>query len=162
MDTIRISEFNSIDKKRKAITSAKAYIVRKREDGTLDLLLLQEKRPDGKEDYTIPGGSIENDEYLEETLEREITEETGYSDFEILNYIGTLTYELGRDTRWVKTDHLYLVQINSEQKSHQNMVEYEKTRIKEVVWVDIEKGFDLLTRYNQEEYIRMVRKFLNI
>jgi hypothetical protein len=42
------------------------------------------------------------------------------------------------------------------------MVEYEKTRIKDVVWVSIEKAFDLLTRYRQQEYINQIKKYLDV
>lgn len=43
----------------------------------LCVLLIERKNPDGKKKWALPGGFVENDESLEEAVNRELTEETG-------------------------------------------------------------------------------------
>lgn len=162
MDNVRITENTSMDKSRKVITSAKSYLYRGSKMHGYELLVLREVSKEGEESYTIPGGSKEGKESLEEAATRELTEETGYCDFRIENYIGSRTYELDWDIIWIKTDHLFLVHLLSDKKATQNLVEYEKEVIKETLWVEIEKAFNLLTRENHAEHISLVKKLLNI
>ena len=70
--------------------SSRAIII---EDGKV-LLVFRRKIKDGvtKEYYVVPGGGVEGNETLEETVKRELNEELNV-DIEILGYLGKLEYE---------------------------------------------------------------------
>ncbi|MBW6442134.1 NUDIX domain-containing protein [Patescibacteria group bacterium] len=162
MDTARIGNSNSMEKSRKVITSAGSYLVKKNDNGNYELFVIHEIWPDGKVTYCLPKGSKEKDESLEEAAIRETTEESGYSNFQIINYIGSRTYELNWDIIWIKTDHYFLSILENEQKVEQNLVEYEKKVIVDSFWIDLEKGLKMLTNENQKEHHDLVRNLLNI
>lgn len=51
-----------------------------------DILLIYTKRYD---DYTIPGGGVDESEPIEEALKRELSEETGAKNIEVISHFGT-------------------------------------------------------------------------
>ncbi len=164
MESTRITDTTSVNKSRKVITSAKSYLYRESSScpGAYELLVLREVSKKGEESYVLPGGSKEGKESLEEAAARELTEETGYCDFQIQNYLGSTTYELDKDIIWIKTDHLFLVKLLSDKKVDQNLVEYEKKVIKEILWVEMERAFSLLTHGCHPEHVGIVREVLNV
>lgn len=159
MTTVRIGEIDSLEKNRIINTSAGCYLVR-RKGSNYELLILHKKWPDGKEHYVLPKGHTEWDEVLEETVRRETIEESGYTDFELLKYIGSCTYELDWTEIQLKTDHYYLAILQSEEKTEKKPEEYEEKVTVENLWVDIEEGFKLLTFENQEEIHDKVRELI--
>lgn len=159
MTTVRIGETSSLEKNRIINTSAGCYLVRKK-DSNYELLILHKEWPDGNERYVLPKGHTEWDEVLEETVKRETTEESGYTDFKLLNYIGSCTYELDWSEIQLKTDHYYLAVLQSEEKAERKPEEYEKEVIVENLWIELEEGFKLLTFENQEEIHDKVRELI--
>jgi 8-oxo-dGTP pyrophosphatase MutT (NUDIX family) len=105
---------------------------------------------------------MEGEESLEETAKRETVEESGYTDFKLLNYIGSCTYELDWSDIQLKTDHHYLAILNSEEKTDTKQEEYEEDVSVSNMWVEIEEGFKLLTFQNQKEIHEKVRALLDI
>jgi 8-oxo-dGTP pyrophosphatase MutT (NUDIX family) len=162
MDTVRIGNTNSMEKSRKVITSAGSYLVRKSGENKFELFVIHEIWPDGKETYCLPKGSKEKEESLEEAARRETTEESGYADFKILNYVGSRTYELDWDIIWIKIDYYFLSILETERRVEQNLVEYEKKVIVDSFWIDLEKGLSMLTNENHKEHHNLVKKFLGI
>lgn len=164
MESIRITDTTSVSKCRKVITSAKSYLYRESSSGSgcYELLVLHEVSKKGEESYVLPGGSKEGEESLEETAARELTEETGYCDFQIQHYLGSTTYELDKDVIWIKTDHLFLVKLLSDRRVDQDLVPYESEVIKEILWIDIDRAFLLLTRANNPEHISLIRRLLDM
>lgn len=61
-------------------------------DNTVQILLIQ----DAKDRWTIPKGHIEEGESAKETAKREIGEETGLMDVEILNWLGKINFRYRR------------------------------------------------------------------
>ena len=75
-------------------------------DGDVEILLIQ----DGKNRWTIPKGHIEKGETAKETAEREIGEEAGLSNVEILGWLGKIHFRYRRLDRLVlMTTQIYLV-----------------------------------------------------
>ena len=126
------------------------------------IFIIHKKWANGDVIYCLPKGSREKDESLEETAIRETTEESGYSDFKILNYIGSQTYELDWEIIWIKTDHYFLTLLENERKVKQNLVEYEKKVIIDSFWISLEEGLQMLTYENHPEHHNLVRKLLGI
>jgi len=159
MTNVRIGEINSIQKNRIINTSAGCYLVRNKND-KYELLILHKKWPDGKEQYVLPKGHTEWDEVLEDTVRREITEESGYTDFKLLKYIGSCTYELDWSEIQLKTDHYYLGILQTENKRERKPERYEEGVTVENLWRDLEEGFKLLTFENQKEIHSKVRELI--
>lgn len=81
-------------------------IFRRAADKSVEILLVQ----DGKDRWTIPKGHIEEGETAEQTAKREIFEEAGLSDIEILGWLGKINFRYRRIDRLVlMTTQIYLV-----------------------------------------------------
>lgn len=81
-------------------------IFRRDQDGGVEILLIQ----DGKDRWTIPKGHIEEGETAEETARREIAEEAGLKQVEILGWLGKIHFRYRRlDKLVLMTTQIYLV-----------------------------------------------------
>jgi len=81
-------------------------IFRHAKDGGVEILLIQ----DGKDRWTIPKGHIEEGETAEQTTVREIGEEAGLSDVEVLGWLGKINFRYRRvDKLVLMTTQIYLV-----------------------------------------------------
>jgi len=81
-------------------------IYRRDEDGGVEILLIQ----DGKDRWTIPKGHIEEGETAEQTTRREISEEAGLNDIEIIGWVGKIHFRYRRvDKLVLMTTQIYLV-----------------------------------------------------
>ena len=81
-------------------------IFRRNNEGVVEILLIQ----DGRDRWTIPKGHIEKGETAEQTTRREIGEEAGLTDIEILGWLGKIYFRYRRVDRLVlMTTQIYLV-----------------------------------------------------
>lgn len=81
-------------------------IFRRDKDGGVEILLIQ----DGKDRWTIPKGHIEEGETAEQTTKREIGEEAGLNDIEVLGWLGKINFRYRRvDKLVLMTTQIYLV-----------------------------------------------------
>jgi ADP-ribose pyrophosphatase YjhB (NUDIX family) len=72
----------------------------------IEILLIQ----DAKDRWTIPKGHIEENESPKQTAEREINEETGLKNLEILNWLGKINFRYRRANSLVlMTTEIFLV-----------------------------------------------------
>lgn len=86
--------------------TAGGIIFRRDAQGGVEILLIQ----DGKDRWTIPKGHIEEGETAEETTVREIGEEAGLHNVEILGWLGKINFRYRRIDRLVlMTTQIYLV-----------------------------------------------------
>ena len=67
-------------------------IFRRNTKGEIEILLIQ----DAKDRWTIPKGHIEKGETSKQTAEREIKEETGLAEVEMLNWLGKINFQYRR------------------------------------------------------------------
>lgn len=87
--------------------TAGGVIFRRSKNGkSVEILLIQ----DAKNRWTIPKGHIEEGEKARETAEREIREETGLQEMQVLNWLGKINFQYRRQVSLVlMTTEIYLV-----------------------------------------------------
>jgi ADP-ribose pyrophosphatase YjhB (NUDIX family) len=120
------------------------------------LVLIRRER----NDIRLPKGHIEHGETPQEAALREVTEESGFSDLEICNDLGTQRVEFERNgKRTIRTEHYFLMMLCSEQNQNQP----EPDRLP--VWLDWGDALEQLTYDAEKEWIRKallaVPKLLN-
>lgn len=86
-------------------------IFRHDKNGGVEILLIQ----DGKDRWTIPKGHIEEGETAKETTEREIAEEAGLHEVEVLGWLGKIHFRYRRvDKLVLMTTQIYLVRAKGD------------------------------------------------
>lgn len=87
-------------------TSGGMVFRRNKKTNEVEILLIQ----DAKNRWTIPKGHIEEGETAKETAEREIREETGLQEMNVLNWLGKINFRYRRSTSLVlMTTEIFLV-----------------------------------------------------
>ena len=87
--------------------TAGGVIFRHNKKGEVEILLIQ----DAKDRWTIPKGHIEEGETAQETAKREIGEEAGLHDVEVLSWLGKINFRYRRiDKLVLMTTQVFLVE----------------------------------------------------
>ena len=110
--------------------------------------------------WEFPKGGIEKGEGEEEALIREVREETGLKNIEIIKKINIVKYKGGNGNQYIY--HQYLVKGDASEKvvlQKEPVVEHD-----DYVWVGFEEAHDLLTWPNDKETLKkadeMVRELM--
>ena len=91
--------------------TAGGVIFRRNQKGEIEILLIQ----DSKDRWTIPKGHIEEGETAQETARREIGEETGLTNVDIINWLGKINFRYRRvDKLVLMTTQIYLVRAKGD------------------------------------------------
>jgi ADP-ribose pyrophosphatase YjhB (NUDIX family) len=107
-------------------------------DQRLQILLVQ----DAKDRWTIPKGHIEPGEAAKDTARREIQEETGLKELNILNWLGKVNFRYRRQQSLVLiTMHVFLVRAKGDTDS-----------LKPEDWMNGIKWFDAAEAVDAIEY----------
>lgn len=86
--------------------TAGGIVYRRDEKGDVEILLIQ----DAKDRWTIPKGHIEEGESAQQTARREIGEEAGLQNVEVLGWLGKIHFRYRRvDKLVLMTTQIYLV-----------------------------------------------------
>ena len=97
-----------VQKRRPAINevvrepTAGGIVFRRGVDKQLEILLIQ----DAKDRWTIPKGHVEEGETTKQTAEREIKEETGLQEMEVMNWLGKINFRYRRQQSLVLMDEI--------------------------------------------------------
>lgn len=110
-----------------------------------------------KGDYKFPGGGLNELESHEDTLRREVQEETGYILSEVKCKLGVILERyldsLEEQSIFEMTSHYYLCEI-SDEKTKQNLDDYEVKLEFEPIWISIENAIEenseVLNRNNED------------
>ncbi len=91
--------------------TAGGIVFRRGKDNKIEILLIQ----DAKDRWTIPKGHIEEGEAAKETAKREINEETGLKEMNVLNWLGKINFRYRRGNSLVlMTTEIFLVQAKGD------------------------------------------------
>jgi 8-oxo-dGTP pyrophosphatase MutT (NUDIX family) len=91
--------------------TAGGVVFRRDSEGGVEILLIQ----DSKDRWTIPKGHIEDGETAQQTAKREIGEEAGLMDTEVLGWLGKIHFRYRRvDKLVLMTTQIYLVRAGSD------------------------------------------------
>lgn len=114
--------------------TAGGIIFRRNPKNEVEILLAQ----DGKDRWTIPKGHIEEGETAEQTAKREIGEEVGLTDVEIIGWLGKIHFRYRRiDKLVLMTTQIYLV------KAHGDTDATEKDHwMSDLKWFSFKDAFD--------------------
>ena len=86
--------------------TAGGIVFRRDKDSRVEILLIQ----DAKDRWTIPKGHIEEGETAQQTAKREIGEEAGLTNTEVINWLGKIHFRYRRvDKLVLMTTQIYLV-----------------------------------------------------
>lgn len=86
--------------------TAGGVVYRRDDNGDVEILLIQ----DSKDRWTIPKGHIEEGETAQQTAKREIGEEAGLKNVEVLGWLGKIHFRYRRvDKLVLMTTQIYLV-----------------------------------------------------
>ena len=91
--------------------TAGGIVFRRNEKGQIEILLIQ----DAKDRWTIPKGHIEEGETAKQTARREIGEEAGLHEVDVLDWLGKIHFRYRRiDKLVLMTTQIYLVRAKGD------------------------------------------------
>jgi ADP-ribose pyrophosphatase YjhB (NUDIX family) len=95
------------------------------------------------DDYSLPGGGVDSEEEIVEGLKREISEETGAQEIEVISEYGYIDeyrpyYKEGYDLMHM-ISYLYICKIKGDLKEAQ-LEDYEIANGMKARWIDIDKA----------------------
>jgi len=111
------------------------------------------------EEWVLPKGKIDEGEDIIECAKREITEETGLTDLQLIKKLGTYEHisqgqhQLNNE-RIFKIVHMYLFRTNQTELNPQD------DHNPDAIWVDIEKAKDYLQKHAQTNFFLSIKNTL--
>ena len=127
-----------------------------RENGRMLLLL----EIPGRKELRLPKGHIEPGETIAPAAIREVQEETGYADIEVVADLGSVThtfYNLRKDANVTRTESYFLMRLVSERDYDGPHYEHENFKRR---WVNTDDAERLLTYESEREFARRARRAL--
>lgn len=116
--------------------TAGGIVFRRGKEGAIEILLIQ----DAKNRWTIPKGHIEEGETAQQTARREIGEEAGLSNVEMLGWLGKIHFRYRRVDRLVlMTTQIYLVRA----KGDTNAIQKEEW-MNGIKWFPFHEALDMI------------------
>ena len=114
--------------------TAGGIVFRNSKTGDIEILLIQ----DSKNRWTIPKGHIEEGESAQQAAKREIAEEAGLEDTDVLGWLGKIYFRYRREEKLVLiTQQIYLIRA----KGDTNAIQKEEW-MKGIKWFSFEEAYD--------------------
>lgn len=136
-------------------TSSGGVIFKTGENG-ICVILISHHNQKGKQIWSLPKGSVEKGESLQQTALREVREETGTLG-RILEKIGQIRYWFySRESAAMvlKTVHFYLLEyLEGDEKDHDDEVD-------EARWVPLKEAPEMLTHAREREMLERAIRYL--
>jgi len=147
-------------KKKKVIKhiSAGCLVIRKLNNQP-EIILLHCRWDDGTSGWVPPKGHVEKDEDLETAALREVAEETGYTDVEIVKYMKQvdIKFKTSDGQKHSKEIHWFLADLKSERKHKYQRTDYEDKNILDMRWIPINEAVDLIPFKEEKELVRSLQ-----
>lgn len=116
--------------------TAGGIVFRRTKKGDIEILLIQ----DAKDRWTIPKGHIEEGETATQTARREIGEEAGLKDVEMLGWLGKIHFRYRRiDKLVLMTTQIYLVRAKGDTDAIQK-----EEWMNGIKWFSFSEALDLI------------------
>ena len=116
--------------------SSGGVVFRRDKQGKVEILMIR----DSKDRWSLPKGKINKEENLRQAAEREIKEETGLQDMQVLNWLGKVNFRYRRHSSLVlKTMHVYLVKAGGESSK---LEKEDVAHITKVAWFPVNEALD--------------------
>lgn len=116
--------------------TAGGVVFRRNKQGDIEILLIQ----DAKDRWTIPKGHIEEGETASQTAKREIGEEAGLTDVDMLGWLGKIHFRYRRiDKLVLMTTQIYLVRA----KGNTDAIKKEEW-MNGIKWFPFNEALDLI------------------
>ncbi len=118
--------------------------------GEVEFLLIQ----DAKGRWTIPKGHIEEGETAKETARREIAEETGLTNVDMLNWLGKINFRYRRVNKLVlMTTQIYLVRAKGDTDAIQK-----EEWMRDIKWLNFADALDAIEYEDIGKLMLIARK----
>ena len=112
-----------------------------------DRMLLLDRPSRGE--TRLPKGHIEPEETAEETALREVAEESGYCDLQILADLGSQVVEFDFEgAHYMRDEHYFLVTLLTDQQTTRNKKDSGQFH---VTWIPLEQAVHMLTYAAEQE-----------
>lgn len=99
--------------------------------------------------YKLPGGGVDEGEYLAEALQREVAEETGYLSCSIIEELGLISEQRPDhsepDSYFHMDSYHYICRLENKNKISQALIGYEMEEGYTPVWISIKEALDANT-----------------
>ncbi len=142
MQTPKLDKFKKYFGRRASIQeivrepTAGGIVFRRNKKNEIEILLIQ----DAKDRWTIPKGHIEDGETAQATAKREIGEEAGLTDVDVLGWLGKIHFRYRRiDKLVLMTTQIYLVRA----KGDTNAIQKEEW-MNGIKWFSFAEALDLI------------------
>ena len=111
-----------------------------------------------KGDYKFPGGGVNEGEIYEETLKREVREETGHIISSVKDKLGIIIErkldEYEENSVFQMDSYYYLCEVSNE-KTNQQLDNYELELDFQAVWIKLDKAIESNERIITNDYVNM-------